>query len=64
LNLTARGFLRYAPPGFPYPSFLGAELSVMTGGLIILSIVAVLLLCFPYVRQFQMAQAREAVAPR
>jgi len=36
----------------------------MTGGLIILSIVRVLVLCFPHVRQFEMAQAREAAAPR
>ena len=51
--------LRFSPP-----SFVGAELSVMTGGLIILSIVRVLVLCFLHVRQFEMAQAREAAAPR
>jgi MFS family permease len=34
---------------------VGAELSVMTGGLIILSIVAALVLWFPHVREFQIS---------
>ncbi len=36
-------------------AIVGAELSVMTGGLIILSIVAVLVLWFPHVRDFQIS---------
>src|SRR5919106_855522 len=34
-------------------AWLGAEFSAITGGLIILSIVSILMLCFPKVRQFQ-----------
>jgi MFS family permease len=37
-------------------SFLGAELSAMTGGLIILSIVGVMVLWFPHVREFQIRE--------
>jgi hypothetical protein len=37
-------------------AIVGAELSVMTGGLIILSIVAVLALWFPHVREFQIGE--------
>ena len=37
-------------------SWVGAEFSAMTGGLIILSIVSILMLCFPHVRQYQLTQ--------
>jgi MFS family permease len=43
-------------------SWVGAELSAMAGGLIILSMVGVLLLCFPRVRRFQIMGGVETLA--
>ena len=37
-------------------SWVGAEFSAMTGGVIILSIVSILMLCFPHVRQYQLTE--------
>jgi MFS family permease len=39
-------------------ALVGAQLSVMTGGLIILSIVAILTLWFPHVREFQIDEKK------
>ena len=44
-------------------SFLGAELAILSGGMIILSIVGALLLWVPHVRRFQLVAAQEVPQP-